>query len=291
MRALPSLITCQVSEYSIVLSGRSRPISNGGGDSTSTKYKKRIVPCAASCSTMKKFSAYISVLTIAWMPRSMSGMSRSEPARSEMANSARCRFSERSSCSCESRNSAHSSTRRRCWPASCSGACNSSKKPASACPDCSCSNSNARSGCSHRRMATWCRSGCQCGPLVRAACSSHAASICSAGSGGTLCQPADSSRLHNTLAATQPGRARTSASIAAATSSGACATVNRASQLNCNDPSYGVDSTTPARFIAEFPPTSVFHADRPAYCGKTTRRRRKHGHRQPAPMRPNTQYR
>ena len=46
---------------------------------------------------MKQFFAYISVSTIACMPRACSGMSHSEPARSAIANSARCSFSERSS--------------------------------------------------------------------------------------------------------------------------------------------------------------------------------------------------
>ena len=263
MRALPSLITYQVSECSIALNGRSWPTSNGGGDSTSTKYRKRIVPRAASCSTMKKFSAYISVLTIAWMPRSTSGMSRSEPARSEIANSARCRFSERSSCSCESCSSAHSSARRRCWPASCNGTSSSAKKPASACAGCSCSSNTAGSGFAHSRIATRWRSGCQCGPSPWLAAASHGPSAAANGAGpGPAATP---SSPHSTLAATQPGLAWASAAIASATSSGVCATISRASHPSCNDPSRGVGSTASACFIVGAPPRpGSANADWPA---------------------------
>src|SRR5690348_3321036 len=98
--------------------------------------------------------------------------------------------------------------------------------------------------------------------------------------GGMLQTPARSCSRHNTLAASQPGRSRASAAIAAATSAGERAPTRWVSQFNCSESSMDIDSIVPPFLSPGYRRIRFEPRPDPAYAPATVRHSA--GHRQAA---------
>jgi len=190
-------------------------------------------PVSVSSRTMKKFSAYISVPTMAWMPLSRSGSSRPDPARSEIANSARCTRSECSSRATVSYSSATCSVPCRRWSATCKGSAARASTRCAGSPGCSSTTAPLRaSGTASRARLPVDMCGRPRARVSRARRSSAKLSLASGGSGGSLDGACAASRPHNTRTSRQPGSVRTASTAAHATARGVKASSNGASHVS-----------------------------------------------------------
>lgn len=217
-------------------------------------------------------------------------MSRSEPARSEIANSARCTCSERSSRAIAPCSSATSSALRRRWSAICSVAAASVRS--SAARGCRSSRSTTtaplrHSGIASRVGAPGDRRGWLSPNASRARSRSRSGSASPAtGPAGSLAGVSALSNPHSTRTSAHPGNALKASTVACATAPGVDASSSGVSHASGDTASGGSGSVIAGSIARQITPLAP-GAPRQR-CRRLARSRWRSG-RQRAPARPSGQ--